>query len=297
MHPLASLWDNGADAVSELERVMALRQAALARFGDGSLAAGRPYSDLQELLVPVYFYHRYQAEAAAKWLGGYRYRYAVKGGSAPLPVEPQAAEQQRRALRTLLATLDSRWLELPEAVRRIVPPKAYGYERDRESPDGHTGALLDPVSLAEAAAQHTLDLLLDPERLARLALQAGENASAVSIEEVFDATFERLFESPQEGLAAVIQRRNGAALLAQWRRLVSGDAAPEVRMAAHAALRESADWLRARREAMAPGNGFHDYQLWLIDTFMQHPEQGAVPEPRSMPPGSPIGQAAGGAGW
>ncbi len=292
MHPLASLWDNGADAVTELERVMALRQAALARFGEASLAAGRPYSDLEELLVPVYFYHRYQAEAAAKWLGGYRYRYAVKGSGAPLPVSPQPADQQRRALRTLLATLDSRWLEVPESVRRLVPPKAYGYERDRESPEGQTGALLDPVSLAEAAAQHTLNLLFNPERLARLAVQAGEDASAVSIREVFDGAFQRLFESPQEGLAAVIQQRNGAALLAHWRRLAIGDAAPEVRMAAHAALRESARWLRERPEAPAGSDGFHAYQLWLIDTFMHQPGRGAVPEPRSMPPGSPIGQAS-----
>ncbi|MEQ8515765.1 MAG: zinc-dependent metalloprotease, partial [Chromatocurvus sp.] len=65
-HPRSHLWDNGSDAVAELERIIDLRDYALSRFGAHSIANGRPYSDLEEVLVPVYFYHRYQAEAVGK---------------------------------------------------------------------------------------------------------------------------------------------------------------------------------------------------------------------------------------
>ena len=46
-HPAASVWDNGADAIEELEEVMAVRAHALERFGPDRLAAGRPMSELQ----------------------------------------------------------------------------------------------------------------------------------------------------------------------------------------------------------------------------------------------------------
>ena len=59
--------DNGADAVIELERVLTLRAQALQNFNSKALADGRPYSDLAEILVPVYFAHRYQTEAAGKY--------------------------------------------------------------------------------------------------------------------------------------------------------------------------------------------------------------------------------------
>ena len=80
-HPRAHLWDNGADAAAELERVMALRAVALARFGAASLPPGAPLSDLQEAIVPVFLFHRFQVEAAAKALGGVDYRYALNGDS------------------------------------------------------------------------------------------------------------------------------------------------------------------------------------------------------------------------
>lgn len=290
MHPAASLWDNGRDVVAELERVMKLRQSALSRFGGASIAFDRPYSDLEEILVPVYFYHRYQAAAAAKWLGGREYRYGLRSDSDPEAFGPLPAAAQRRALQGLLETLDPEALLLPESVRRLIAPKAYGYQRSRESPDGYTGAQLDPVSLAEAAAQHTYNLLLHPERLARLALQSASDSGAVSVDEVFDALFVRSFGTSKTGLAGMIQRRNGAALLAHWRRLVMAtDVSPEVRAGAYAALGRGAQWLGSQSDGRPETGPFYQYQLWLINQFMAHPDAQETPTPRTLPPGSPIG--------
>ncbi len=236
------------------------------------------------------FTHRYQATAAAKWLGGADYRYALRTDSKPVPFEPLPAEAQRRALQALLATLDPEWLLLPESVCRLIPPKAYGYRRDRESPGGYTGVQLDPVSLAEAAAQHTYNLLLQPERLARLALQSASDNAAVSVTEVFDGLFARCFGPAQTGLSGMIQRRNGAALLAHWRRLVTAaEVSPEVRAGAHAALSAGAQWLGSQQGARSETAQFYRYQLWLIEQFMAHPDAEETLMPRTLPPGSPIG--------
>ena len=78
-HPKAHLWDNGANALDELERLLKVRAAALDRFGENSIPIGEPWAKLDETLVPLYFLHRYQTEAAAKSLGGVDYTYALKG--------------------------------------------------------------------------------------------------------------------------------------------------------------------------------------------------------------------------
>ena len=70
MHPQAHLWDNGADAVTELKQVMKVRAKAISDFGENNIRYGMPLAMLEDVLVPVYFYHRYQLEAVTKMVGG-----------------------------------------------------------------------------------------------------------------------------------------------------------------------------------------------------------------------------------
>ncbi|MBC7849865.1 MAG: zinc-dependent metalloprotease, partial [Chitinophagaceae bacterium] len=76
MHPQAHLWDNGSSAVEELREVMKIRSKALKQFGEKNIRIGMPMSVLEDVLVPVYLYHRYQLEAATKLVGGMNYTYA-----------------------------------------------------------------------------------------------------------------------------------------------------------------------------------------------------------------------------
>src|SRR5262245_12926103 len=59
-HPLAAMWDNGNDPVAELAHEMAVRRIALRHFGDHNIPPGTAMSTLAEVLVPLYFHHRYQ---------------------------------------------------------------------------------------------------------------------------------------------------------------------------------------------------------------------------------------------
>jgi hypothetical protein len=166
-HPQVHLWDNGVDAVKELNRLMEVRAHALERFSENNVREGAPLATLEEALVPLYLSHRYQAEATAKVLGGLSYTYALRGdGQKPTERVPAAA--QRRALEALLATIRPEALALSENLLQTIPPRPLGYWRHRETFQSRTGVTFDPLSVAEIAANHTVSLILHPERAARL---------------------------------------------------------------------------------------------------------------------------------
>ncbi|MEI9809421.1 MAG: zinc-dependent metalloprotease [Bacteroidota bacterium] len=49
---------------------MKVRAKALSRFGENNIRPGMPMAFLEDVLVPVYLFHRYQAEAVTKLVGG-----------------------------------------------------------------------------------------------------------------------------------------------------------------------------------------------------------------------------------
>jgi hypothetical protein len=119
-HPDGNLWDNGADAVAELERLLGVRELALERFGERNLRAGRPLASLEDVLVPVYLLHRYQLQAVGKLVGGQHFTYAARGDGQPA-ARPVAPERQRAAIEALLGTLSPDVLRLPD---ELLPRRA-----------------------------------------------------------------------------------------------------------------------------------------------------------------------------
>lgn len=169
-HPEAHLWDNGSDAVTELERILDIREQVLANFNLDVLAPGEPVSRLQELFVPMYALHRYQIEAAVKMLGGVNYSYYVKGDDT-IDYRPVNSRQQNLALAQLIRAIHPDTLTVPTSIQQLLVPLSYGDDHNRERFSGRMGLIPDVVSMAEAAASAGLTLLLHPERLNRLALQ------------------------------------------------------------------------------------------------------------------------------
>ncbi|BFM10218.1 zinc-dependent metalloprotease [Simiduia litorea] len=229
-HANSSLWDNGADAVAELNRVIALRKVALENFNQNALAPSRVYSDLEEILVPVYYFHRYQAEAAGKWIGGLDYNYGVKGDAGGLMLKPVTVAQQLKAIDALLSTLDPAFLQLPKAIEALIPPKAYGYSKTRESSQGYTGASFDSLTLAEASVNHSLDILIAPERLARLNWQHKDSPTLPNAETLLQHIWQKIAQKPSTGL--MLQQRTQTAFVNKVGALLATKAAPEVKAAA-----------------------------------------------------------------
>jgi len=197
-HPHAHLWDNGADPVAELERVLAVRAAALKNFGEDAIKRGAPMAQLEQTLVPLYLYHRYQTEAAIKEIGGLDYRYNLRGDGQPNPSIVDGAEQQK-ALAAALKTLAPDTLTLPESLLAILPPVPPGYPRTRESFPSETGLTFDPIAAAESAADLTLKVLLDPARASRLVQYHMRVPSSPSLRGVLDAVSAAVAARPESG--------------------------------------------------------------------------------------------------
>jgi len=183
---VAHLWDSGANAIDELNRLMQVRGAALKRFGENNIREGAPLATLEDVLVPVYLLHRYQVEAASKLVGGMDYTFALRG-DGQTPTQIVAPAEQRRALAAVLATLKPDVLALPDPLLKMIPPRPPDYQRGREHFKIHTSPAFDALAPAEAAAQHTLQFLFNPERAARLVEFHARNAENPGLEEVLDA--------------------------------------------------------------------------------------------------------------
>lgn len=185
-HYKAHLWDNGNNAVTELENVLAIRKTAMKNFSVNNIRRGEPYTVLEDVFVPLYFFHRYQTEAAVKLVGGMDYNYAVKGDANLKVTETLDAKAQKEALSSVLKTLDGENLAVPKDLLALFPPRAHGYNRSRESFKSNNGVAFDPLGAAATASDMTLGLLLNPERANRMVLQKSLDSKQLGIEGLLD---------------------------------------------------------------------------------------------------------------
>lgn len=297
-HNTGHLWDNGKNAAAELTRVIKVREKALSDFGLNSIAAGTPLSELEQALVPIYNFHRYQVEAAVKLIAGVDYAYEIKEynstESEELVTKVVPAMLQKQALSSLLKTLDANFLTLSENIIKLIPPKAYGYYRTRESFSSQTGLTFDPVTAAQASAKHTLALLLNAERLARLQQQAKRRKDHIfSVSELISQLIEQTIrEKPETGLKLLVQQRVNQQviehLLALWH---SKQTVPEVRSAIFSSLETLVKWLDDNNDSRHFKLLSAHYKLLeqQIEFSLEQGKQVVMPNKVSLPPGSPIG--------
>ena len=288
-HPAAHLWDNGPNAVDELNRMMDVRAKALARFGENNIRDRAPMSSLEEVLVPLYLSHRYQVEAASKLLGGLNYTYALRGDGQKIAEIVPAAEQ-RRALQALLRTLDPQALTLPETLLQLIPPRAFGYPRDRESFKGKTGITFDPMAAVESAATITLTQILHPERAERLIQYHARDPKNPGLAEVIDGVIAGTWKRPRVGgLASEAQRVVDTVALYQLMALAASDtAAAQARAIALSKIEDLQVYLNA--PVTDPDQrAHHRLALAQIKRFEVDPKKMDLPKPIEPPPGQPIG--------
>ncbi len=293
-HPKSSLWDNGENAIDELDRVIQLRKLALNNFGDASLHAGRPYSDLQEILIPVYYFHRYQATAAAKWLAGVDYDYAIKTVAAEFkPVIAVEAQEQKRALSSLLKTLTPEFLSLDQELKQLIYPKAYGYRKNRESLQGSTGVILDSNQLASASIQHTLSLILNPIRLARLQQQKLQTDKQLGITFLMSELHDKIIDKRFTGVNKQIHQSTVDLIYSNYLNLIHhSKVSTPVKIEIYGALLKQQKYLKKKLSRMNSSSeyySFYSFQYERINkiTIKTFKVEDLIKLPK-MPPGSPI---------
>jgi hypothetical protein len=289
---VAHLWDSGANAVDELERLMKVRAAALTRLGENNIREGAPLATLEDTLVPIFMLHRYQAEAASKLIGGMDYTFAVRG-DGEVPTAIVAAGEQRRALKAVLATLDPRVLALPESLLKMIPPRPVMYPRGREDFKIRTSPTFDAVAPAEAAAQLVMGFLLNPQRAARLVEFHDRDATNPGLDEVIDQILAASHAGAgAPGYLGEIGRAVDNAALSGLMALANDTTTlPEVRAIAGAELhlykaKNSGNTLRSAEDA---GAVYFSFVAQEIEQWEKDPTKVVVTVPAEAPDGPPIG--------
>ena len=289
----AHLWDNGDNAAQELTRVLAVRKKALADFGINSIEYGTPLSELEQVLVPIYNFHRFQVAATAKLIGGLDYSYEVKSDKVPYGVKVVSPKQQNQALAALLNTLESEVLVLPQHISSLIPPKAYGYSRNRESFTSNIGVAFDPVTAAEASAKHTLTLLLNSKRLARVQQQSVVNSKINNVSDIVEQVLKvSLYQEAKKSLALLVQQRVNHQvvehLIALWQQK---SVVPEVRAEVYRQLSELSEWLDDNHDSQKYRALSAQFSMLeqQIEFSLENGKHVTPPTKISLPPGSPIG--------
>lgn len=287
-HPDGSVWDNGGDAVETLREVMAVRRVALDQFGPDNLPSGRPQSDLNAAIVPIYLYHRYQTAAAAKSLGGMRFDYGYAGEAQE--AEIVAPEDQRAALNAILSTITPDALDIPDSVLAHLTPRLDTFsfaDSDRELFRDSAGAAFDVVAAADTAADLSLGAIFHPQRAARLVEFHRRDSRYPGLDEVLGTTQDAVLSARGEGRTSEIADAVRARFAYTVMDLIRDDTSASVKAKADAALR---DYQRNLRRTGS------DTDLWLVDEierFLERPADASatVTPSNDLPPGSPIGES------
>ncbi len=291
-HPYAHLWDYGSDPVAQLGHILDIREASLNRFGERNIREGRRMSDLEDVLVPIYLYHRYQTEATVKLIGGVDYVYTLRGDGQPGPRIVDNAIQTA-ALEAMLNTLSPEVLALPERLLDMIPPRPARIPTTREHFRGYTDPVLDPVAMAEVAAEHSASLIFNAQRAARLMNQSARNGSYLSLEQLIDSVLgHTLLGERHDGYQGAVQRGINMAVLRSLLSLAADTrAAPDVQ----AVTGLKAEMLKANLGELSDSSrdiiwkAHYRQAAKMIGDFMEEPASFTAPPAPYMPPGAPIG--------
>jgi hypothetical protein len=241
---------------------------------------------LEDLLVPVYFHHRYQLEAATKLVGGMNYTYALKG-DGQLVTSPLSNEVQQNAMKAILSCMDPSFLKIPKRIADLIPPRPAGYEFTRELFKKKTGLSFDQLSPAEAAADMPLSFIYHPERINRL-VQHGLNGT-YGYDEMTNALINATFKSPRRtGMELAIQLQTEQLVLTY---LLSSSIDDKLSYPARAQVMMTLNSLKAFMEEAKKSTADPLYKAHLevaLDRY-KSPDKAKPTLHAIPPPGAPIG--------
>ncbi len=291
-HPYAHLWDSGPDAADELNRILSIRKVVLRNFSQNAIKPGAPAATLEEVLVPMYFLHRYQTEAASKIIGGLNYRYALRGDGQTI-TEMVDEQWQKKALSSVLATLSAENLMLPEKLLQLLPPRPLGYPAHRELFSGRNDLTFDALAPVEAAADLSASLLLNPSRASRLleyhARDQQQPGFTYLLNRLIGATFKMPATNPYQD--AVQMTVNNVVLTNLFKLSMSKQASAQAKALCDYELAQLKSYFSGRMNQGKSDQwkAHFAYLINQIGSYQDTPEKFSFPEPLEAPPGQPIG--------
>jgi hypothetical protein len=290
VHPRSHLWDNGASASAELLRLLKLRENRMKSFGLNAIKTGEPQALLEEVFVPLYLMHRYQLEATSKLVGGLDFTYKVKGDNQSNH-QWVPAKEQNEALSALLSTISPSQLEVPAHILALIPPRPYGFSRNRETFAARTGPIFDPIAPAETVVDATFSFLFESGRANRVYLQNLQDASLPGFEAVLNQVKNQVFSTTlPAGLQSEIKLMTEAKYVDH---LISLSKNPNASQTVRALTRKHLGSLaNAQAGNSTLVQAHREYLSQKIKAFLQLPEELTPQQTLSIPDGAPIGMEA-----
>ncbi len=295
-HAFAHLWDNGDVAYEGLDDVINIRRKAIQNFSEFNVPKGSPNSLLEDVFVPLYFFHRYQTEAAAKIIAGMDYNYSLTGSNQS-QFSYLDKSTQLDALSSLMKTLEADFLAIPKDKLELFPPRAFGYPRTRESFKSNLGPAFDPFSASETSADMTLSLILRPKRLNRLIYQHALDNSNLSLNELYDYISEKtIFLNNSSNLSRddsylnEIQHIVNLTLLKRIFSVINDESSSfQVKSISNDFLNKLSREFSSKKNRNLKLSKYSDYYLKMIRDFERNPKAYKSNIPLKIPDGSPIG--------
>ncbi|WP_299390779.1 zinc-dependent metalloprotease [uncultured Gelidibacter sp.] len=289
-HAYAHLWDNGNSASEELQRVLEVRAQAISNFSKDNIRTYEPYSVLEDVFVPLYFFHRYQAEATSKLIGGLDYNYAVKGDGQLISKTIDVA-LQNDALSALLKSIAAETLAIPRDKLALFPPRAFGYGKSRESFSGKTGVSFDALSAPVTASDMVLELLLNPQRANRLVQQKSLDKKQLGLQDVLHQLVESTFaKSHKDDYLSEVQHSINVNVLKYIMNLSVADAST---FQVQAIANDAIDHISKRIYDKNYGAKSYAAQYGrLIAQLREYPDKFKIEAAPRIPDGAPIGTDA-----
>ena len=288
-HAYAHLWDNGANVSTELDNLLAIRKHAIANFSIDNIKTNQPYSVLEDVFVPLYFFHRYQTEGVTKVIGGLDYSYALKGDGSNI-VKMVPGKTEKKALASILKTLNIEELAIPKKLLNLFPPRAFNYGRTRESFKSKTGVAFDPFGAVETASAMTLELLLHPERVTRLVQHKSLDNSQLGLVEVLDEVIANSIQKTyKDAYYQELQNVVNYQVLNQLFHLSSNK---DMYWQVNAIVNDKIDkinLLLKNSKETGIQKMYHKEMIQMISNFKKNPIKFKKPQTPKIPDGSPIG--------
>ncbi len=289
---IAHLWDNGKNAAEELDRLIDVRAKVLDTFSEKAIKMNEPISSLEEVLVPMYFLHRFQIEATSKMVGGLNYSYKARGDQLAYPKLIRSSDQQG-AIDALIKTLQPDFLRIPEHLLAVLSPKVPSYGRTRESFKSNTGVAFDPIAAAETSAEMTLKFLFHPQRAERLVQQQLRDGTLPGLGEMINQLIRATWKTAYpEGLDKEIKTIVEKRILYHLMDLTINDQSSESTQAiALQTLEGLVKWMRTKAKYEKDDfiKAHYSHSLSQYEKFESEPEKFKIPDTLSPPDGSPIG--------
>ena len=242
---------------------------------------------LEDVLVPVYLYHRYQLEAVTKLVGGMYYTYALRG-DGQIITQSLTKDEQLKALNAVISTIEPSELVLPERIIKLIPPRPSSYEYSRELFNKRTGLAFDALSPAETAADLPLSFLFNSDRMNRMVQYQAQN-NGLGVDEMIAVLLNATWKAGRKkGMEGLIQLQTEQILLTY---LLAASTNENNSFITQSVVQKTLGELKTfiENKKKTAGESLYNGHLLLALERMKKPENAKLTKHALMPPGAPIG--------